>query len=110
MSTEFSAQMRLDATGLEEEVALEKARHLGHMEISENPNRFAFQPLDLTIAGKNRHALIVDAEVTTADGYAQRATAIEMLARLPKSARRGRSRGNKGYDIGGFIADAREWG
>jgi len=59
---------------------------------------------------ENRHALIVDAEVTTADGYAQRATAIEMLARLPKSARRGRSRGNKGYDIGGFIADAREWG
>ncbi len=29
--------MRLDATGLEEEVALEKARHLGHMEISESP-------------------------------------------------------------------------
>ena len=32
---------------------------------------------------ENRNALIVDAELTTADGYAERATALEMLARLP---------------------------
>ena len=32
---------------------------------------------------ENRNALIVDAELTTADGYAERATAVEMLARLP---------------------------
>ena len=36
---------------------------------------------------EHRSALIVDAELTTADGYAERATAIEMLARLPASAR-----------------------
>ncbi len=29
---------------------------------------------------ENRHALIVDAELTTADGCAERATAVEMLA------------------------------
>jgi hypothetical protein len=34
---------------------------------------------------ENRNALIVDAELTTADGYAERATALEMLARLPAS-------------------------
>ena len=41
---------------------------------------------------EHRNALIVDAELTTADGYAERATAIEMLARLPVTARR-RTRG-----------------
>jgi hypothetical protein len=30
---------------------------------------------------ENRNALIVDAELTAADGYAERATALEMLAR-----------------------------
>ncbi len=33
---------------------------------------------------ENRSALIVDAELGTADGYAERATAIEMLDRLPQ--------------------------
>src|SRR6516162_10447593 len=33
---------------------------------------------------EHRSALIVDAELTIADGYAERATAVEMLARLPK--------------------------
>ena len=47
---------------------------------------------------ENRYALIVDAELTTADGYAERATAVEMLARLPKSARRRTVAGDKGYD------------
>jgi transposase len=59
---------------------------------------------------ENRNALIVDAELTTADGYAERATAIEMLGRLPTSARRRTVAGDKGYDTKGFIADARELG
>jgi hypothetical protein len=50
---------------------------------------------------ENRHALIVDAELTTADGYAERATGVEMLARLPKSARRRTVAGDKGYDTKG---------
>ena len=59
---------------------------------------------------ENRNALIVDAELTTADGYAERATALEMLARLPSSARRRTVAGDKGYDTRGFVADARDLG
>src|SRR5215207_11356293 len=59
---------------------------------------------------ENRNALIVDAELSTADGYAERATALEMLARLPNTARRRTIAGDKGYDTRGFIADARELG
>jgi transposase len=56
---------------------------------------------------ENRNALIVDAELTTADGYAERATAIEMLARLPVTPRRRTVAADKAYDTRGFIADAR---
>src|SRR5918995_1388538 len=56
---------------------------------------------------EHRNALIVDAELTTADGYAERATAIEMLARLPKRARRRTVAGDKGYDTRGFVPPPR---
>jgi hypothetical protein len=59
---------------------------------------------------ENRNALIVDAELTTADGYAERATAVEMLTRLPKTTRRRTVAGDKGYDTRGFIADTRRLG
>jgi transposase len=59
---------------------------------------------------ENRNALIVDAELTTADGYAERATALEMLARQPATARRRTVAGDKGYDTRGFIAETRELG
>ena len=59
---------------------------------------------------EHRNALIVDAELTTADGYAERATAIEMLTRLPQTARRRTVAGDKGYDTGGFVADVRALG
>ena len=59
---------------------------------------------------ENRNALIVDADLTTADGYAERATALEMLARLPAAARRRTVAGDKGYDTRGFVADARQLG
>src|SRR5215207_9058588 len=59
---------------------------------------------------ENRSALIVDAELTTADGYAERATAAEMLARLPNARRRRTVAGDKGYDTKGFIADVRGLG
>jgi transposase len=59
---------------------------------------------------ENRNALIVDAELTSADGYAERATALEMLGRLPTSARRRTIAGDKGFDTRGFIADARALG
>jgi hypothetical protein len=59
---------------------------------------------------ENRNALIVDAELTTADGYAERATAIEMLSRLPATTRRRTIAADKAYDTRGFIADTRALG
>jgi hypothetical protein len=47
---------------------------------------------------EHRSASIVDAQFTTADGYAERATAVEMLARLPKTRRRRTVAGDKGDD------------
>lgn len=59
---------------------------------------------------ENRSALIVDAELTIADGYAERATAVEMLSRLPKMARRRTIAADKAYDTKGFVADVRRLG
>jgi transposase len=59
---------------------------------------------------EHRCALIVDAELSTADGYAERATALEMLDRLPKSKRRRTVAGDKNYDTKGFVADVRARG
>ena len=59
---------------------------------------------------ENRNALIVDAELTTADGHAERATATEMLGRLPKTKRRRTVGADKGYDTAAFVADVRELG
>ena len=49
----------------------------------------------------------VDAELTTADGYAERATAIELLARLPGRRRRTVA-ADKGYDTKAFVAECRD--
>jgi transposase len=59
---------------------------------------------------ENRSALIVDAELSFADGYAERSTATEMLARLPTTKRRRTVAGDKGYDTKGFVAGVRELG
>jgi transposase len=59
---------------------------------------------------ENRSALIVDAELTIADGYAERATALEMLGRLPKTARRRTVAADKAYDTKGFVTDVRQLG
>jgi len=59
---------------------------------------------------EHRSALIVDAELTTADGYAERTTALEMLDRLPKRARRRTVAGDKNYDTKDFVADVRARG
>ena len=59
---------------------------------------------------EKRSALIVDAELTIADGYAERATALEMLGRLPKRGRRRTVAADKAYDTKGFVGQARELG
>lgn len=59
---------------------------------------------------ENRNGLIVDAELTQADGYAERDAATAMLRRAPKRARRRTVAGDKNYDTKGFVADARTAG
>ena len=59
---------------------------------------------------EHRNALLVDMELTTADGYAERDTAIEMLDRLPPSARRRTVAADKAYDTRDFVARTRERG
>ena len=59
---------------------------------------------------ENRNALIVDAELTQADGFAERATAIELLGRLPTRARRRTVAADKGYDTKGFVDQCRQLG
>jgi transposase len=59
---------------------------------------------------EHRSALIVDAELTAASGYAERDTAIEMLTRLPASTRRRTVAGDKGYDTRDFVARTRQLG
>ena len=59
---------------------------------------------------EHRNALLVDAELTEATGYAERATALEMLERLPPKQRRRTIAGDKGYDTKDFVADVRGLG
>ena len=59
---------------------------------------------------EHRSALIVDAELTAATGYAERDCATEMLKRLPKRRRRRTVAGDKNYDTRQFVADVREAG
>ena len=59
---------------------------------------------------EHRNALIVDAELTAATGYAERDTAVELLARLPTSKRRRTVAGDKGYDTKDFVARTRQLG
>jgi hypothetical protein len=59
---------------------------------------------------EHRNALIVDAELTAATGYAERDTAIEMLGRLPARGRRRTVAGDKGYDTKDFVARTRQIG
>jgi hypothetical protein len=55
----------------------------------------------------HRHGLIVDVEVTQANGYAERETAIRLLERNNSRERRTVS-ADKAYDTTQFVADCRE--
>jgi transposase len=59
---------------------------------------------------EHRNALLVDAELCPATGYAERDTALEMLGRLPPSKRRRTVAGDKGYDTKDFVARSRRLG
>ena len=59
---------------------------------------------------EHRNALLVDIELSEANGYAERATALEMLRRLPPKRRRRTIAADKAYDTKDFVADVRELG
>ena len=59
---------------------------------------------------ENRSALLVDADFTQATGFAERACATDMLARLPARKRRRTVAGDKNYDTKDFVADVRGLG
>jgi transposase len=59
---------------------------------------------------EHRNALIVDMELTEANGYAERDAVLEMLERLPPRKRRRTIAGDKAYDTAGFVADVRDLG
>jgi transposase len=59
---------------------------------------------------EHRNGLIVDMELTPADGYGERAAAVEMMDRLPKRARRRTICGDKAYDTADFVAKCRARG
>lgn len=59
---------------------------------------------------ENRSALIVDADLTQATGYAERDCATDMLGRLPGKKRRRTVAADKNYDTKAFVADVRGLG
>jgi transposase len=59
---------------------------------------------------ENRNALIVDAELSEASGFAERDVAAEMLGRLPKRHGRRTVAADKAYDTKDFVAKARRLG
>jgi transposase len=57
---------------------------------------------------ENRHGLVVQAELTRADGHAERRAALDMIHRhSPGSTRRLTLGADKGYDSAAFVADLR---
>jgi len=71
-------------------------------------------PAKLSYAGhvlmEHRSALIVDMDLTQADGRAEREAALAMLRRLPKRKRRRTVAADKAYDTTSFVADCRTLG
>lgn len=58
---------------------------------------------------ENRSGLIVQGDLTKADGHAERKAALDMVHRhSPGSTRRLTLGADKGYDAGGFVADLRQ--
>ncbi len=56
---------------------------------------------------ENRNGLLVDFRLETADGFAERRTAIEMLEDNVVKERRVTVGGDKGYDTSGFVVECR---
>jgi transposase len=59
---------------------------------------------------EHRNALIVDMELTAADGHAERDAAVQMLDRLPARKRRRTLAADKAYDTSDFVNKTRQRG
>ncbi len=59
---------------------------------------------------EHRNVLLVDIELSEVNGYAERASALEMLRRLPPKRRRRTIAADKAYDTKDFVADVRGLG
>ena len=59
---------------------------------------------------ENRNGLVVDVDLTEANGYAERESGLKMLERLGRGKRRGTVAGDKGYDTKDFVAGTRTLG
>jgi transposase len=57
---------------------------------------------------ENRNGLVVDVELTSADGRAEREAGLAMASRLPGGQRRATLGADKGYDTQAFVAALRE--
>ena len=57
---------------------------------------------------ENRHGLVVEVEVTEANGRAEREAALKMLHRVRRHRRRGTVGADKGYDTKDFVQGCRE--
>lgn len=58
---------------------------------------------------ENRNGLIVQGDLTQADGHAERKAALDMVHRhSPRSTLRLTLGADKGYDTGGFVLDLRQ--
>ncbi len=59
---------------------------------------------------EHRNGLLIDMELTYADGYGERAAALTMMDRLPKQRRRRTVAADKAYDTKDFVKNCRERG
>jgi hypothetical protein len=56
---------------------------------------------------ENRNGLVVDAELTLANGLAERQATLAMLNRRPAKSRRITLAADKAYDVEAFVGDLR---
>jgi hypothetical protein len=96
----------------------EKRSNDTHFSVTDPEERLATkspgQAAKLSFAGhvlmENRHGLVVDVDLTEANGRAELEAAMRMLRRLRRRARRGTVAGDKGFDTADFVNGVRDLG
>ncbi len=96
----------------------EKRSNETHFSLTDPEARLATkspgQAAKLSFAGhvlmENRHGLVVDVDLTEANGRAEREAALRMLHRLRRRARSGTVAGDKGFDTAEFVKGVRDLG